>query len=313
MQEPYVYQNRVKLLDTRIGVVLAAKNKPRAAMYVRKDLEPWLVEEFTDRDLSVCTIKIDNKLWYLASVYMDITFNIKENNKLLGLVDYCSQNRIPLLLGMDCNAHSILWGSESTNARGEDLEDLILEKDLFVVNVGSVPTFQTIQARSVIDITLVNLHAQRELPFDDWSVDEAESHSDHKYINFSLGMGEETVRYFRNWKKFQPSLFRELLEKVELPKFREGENLEECYDGFLGAIMKAVDSVCPLRRAKPGTADPWWTAELTKLKTELLKLSDKRRTSLEHHDRYASKRGDYNRCYGGGKDFILEKFLLEGR
>ena len=153
LHEPYVNQSRVRMLDGRRGVILADKSNPRAAIYVRKELEPWLVEEFTDRDLCVCTIKIDGRLWYLASVYLDINFNIKENSNLEKLIDFCNVSKIPLLLGVDSNAHSILWGSESTNGRGEDLEDIILEKDLSVVNVGSVPTFQTIIAKSVIDIS----------------------------------------------------------------------------------------------------------------------------------------------------------------
>jgi len=63
LQEPYTNQGRVRMLDTKKGIILAAKGKPRTAIYIRRELEPWLVEEFTDRDLCVCTIKIDGKLW----------------------------------------------------------------------------------------------------------------------------------------------------------------------------------------------------------------------------------------------------------
>jgi len=237
-------------------------------------------------------------------------YNIKENSNLEKLIDFCSTNRIPLLLGVDSNAHSILWGSESTNGRGEDLEDLILAKDLSVVNVGSVPTFQTVVAKSVIDITLVNVPAQREFMFDDWEVGGMEdSHSDHKYINFTLGMGEENTGFCRNWKKFSPELFRELLEREDLPVIDESNyEYDLYYTALLKKIVDAVDVICPMRRVKPGVMDPWWTAELTTLKRELLSLSDKRRSSLEKHELYASKRSEYKKAIDKARTTSWRRF-----
>ncbi len=37
-------------------------------------------------------------------------------------------------MGADSNAHSVLWGCEETNKRGEEVEELILHFNLNVAN-----------------------------------------------------------------------------------------------------------------------------------------------------------------------------------
>ena len=59
------------------------------------------------------------------------------------------------ILGIDSNAHSPLWGSNESNARGEKLEELIMEYQFSLLNRGNSPTFVTSKASSIIDITLV--------------------------------------------------------------------------------------------------------------------------------------------------------------
>ena len=138
VQEPYVYGSRLRFLDTVKGTVLAAKGKPRAAIYVRRDLETWLVEELSTEDLCVCTMKIEGRIWYLASLYLDINHSISGNDDVNRLLEWCDNYSISLLIGADSNAHSPLWGCSNSNARGEELEELILTNHLAVMNVGNV-------------------------------------------------------------------------------------------------------------------------------------------------------------------------------
>ena len=69
------------------GYVLAKKGRPRAAIYIHKTREAWLVEEFTEEDLCVCTIKVEGHIWYIASSYLDINYDIRNNNRLGRLID----------------------------------------------------------------------------------------------------------------------------------------------------------------------------------------------------------------------------------
>ena len=186
IQEPYISRGRIRLIDLTKGSVISFKSKPRAAIFVRRGLEPWLAEEFTDEDLAVCTIKVEGKTCYFASAYMDLNLPIDAKGNLARLIDMCEVNGFPLVVSADSNAHSFLWGSDETNSRGQELEDLILEKGLVILSRGNEPTFSTVRAKSVIDITLVNKQAGDVLCPVDWRVRTEESHSDHKLISYTL-------------------------------------------------------------------------------------------------------------------------------
>ena len=108
------------------GYILSAGGHVRAAIYVRRALEAWLVEDYTDEDLAVCALRIEGRVWYIASLYMDIKRNVGDSFHFCRLVDFCEANCIPLVVGVDCNAHSPLWGCDGSNKRGEDLEELIM-------------------------------------------------------------------------------------------------------------------------------------------------------------------------------------------
>ena len=143
--EPYTIRGNVALIDKQAGNVFSARGEnPRACIRIRADLNPWLVGEFTSRDICCVAFSVEGRLVYVASVYLDINLPAIPE-EVRGLVDSCNRRGLPLLLGMDSNAHSHLWGCEETNARGEALEELIAGRNLTVMNTGTVPTFKTVQ------------------------------------------------------------------------------------------------------------------------------------------------------------------------
>ena len=75
------------------------------------------------------------------------------------LVDVCNRERIPLVVGMDSNSHSPLWGCPDKNERGEAQEDIFLSKNLTVMNVGNENTFVSGVGSSIIDVTVMNCSA----------------------------------------------------------------------------------------------------------------------------------------------------------
>ena len=83
---------------------------------------------------------------------MDITVNVYPQT-LIKLIQHCTSSGDKLIIGMDSNAHSVLWGNE-TNSRGEWLEEFILDSNLTVENQGLKPTFIARQTSTIIDITL---------------------------------------------------------------------------------------------------------------------------------------------------------------
>ena len=68
-----------------------------------------------------------------------------------------------VVIGLDTNAHSVLWECISSNNRGENLEEFIAQYNLSVLNVGSKPTFKSRNGQSIIDVTLFEIKLDGKL------------------------------------------------------------------------------------------------------------------------------------------------------
>jgi hypothetical protein len=89
----------------------------------------------------------------VASLYCDITKPVIPP-QIEQLIAYCDTNCYPLVIDMDPNAYSSLWGSPATNPCGDMLKDFILEHGLLLHNVGMVNTFVSPVGFSITDLTL---------------------------------------------------------------------------------------------------------------------------------------------------------------
>ena len=87
-------------------------------------------------------------------------------------------------IGGDFNARAHLWGDELTSDRGEKLLDFVLERRLTVLNNSDLPTFQTKNGKSFVDISLVNERVDEGLV--EWSIQDHLDESDHRGIFIAL-------------------------------------------------------------------------------------------------------------------------------
>ena len=46
------------------------------------------------------------------------------NTTFMELVKECKKRKLLLIVGIDSNAHSSMWGAEDTNDRGRELEEI---------------------------------------------------------------------------------------------------------------------------------------------------------------------------------------------
>ena len=175
--EPYVPSGKVNLETGGGTVVSATSGSPRACL--RSYLPTWKVDKYTDRDMATAMIRSAEGDLCVSSVYLDINLKVCKD-LFLELVDECKMRSVPLIVGMDSNSWSPMWGSEVYNPRGEELEASILGRELVLLNQGSNSTFETCRSSSAIDLTIANVHALDRWNFDDWRVEQIESFSDHK-------------------------------------------------------------------------------------------------------------------------------------
>ena len=175
MQEPYQVNGKVKTNVPSTRIVSSNKDV-RAALRINTNLSPWPVPAFTDGDMSTANVLINNTRTYVSSIYLDILHTTRKET-MMKLVQHCTLTQTPLIMCIDTNSHSSLWGCECSNKRGEELEEYFFNKDLIVLNEGQEPTFETIRAKSIIDVTVINRSALQHLTTPMWCVEKITSTS----------------------------------------------------------------------------------------------------------------------------------------
>lgn len=124
----------------------------------------------------------------VVSCYASPNKTMQEFTDFLRRIEDCIravEPGIPLLIAGDFNARSAVWGDWCQDLRGNELSSLLDSLELIVMNEGSKPTFVGRGRGSIVDITAVSEHITSR--FQDWRVcDEAESGSDHQFIEFKI-------------------------------------------------------------------------------------------------------------------------------
>lgn len=114
--------------------------------------------------------------------------------------------------------YSSLWGSPTSDRRGELVEEWAATCDLGLINVGEIPTCVRPQGSSVIDLTWISPCLLERVG--SWMVlEDMETLSDHQYVQFVIR--DANSRYCRsrnntqkkwNFAKLDCDLFAETLE-----------------------------------------------------------------------------------------------------
>ena len=290
-----------------VNEVFATRNEG-ARSCIKTSLDAWLVEEFTCNDLVTVAVVLVDKVVYFASVYMDINHNVREG-PWVKLVDWCDANGHALIVGMDSNAHSPLWGSEDLNCRGEELEHIVMSRNLMILNRGRTATFVggVSSTGTIIDVSLVNQEAAPLVEMSSWSVDPTESMSDHRYISFSINIGANKPSLpIRNVKKADWTCFRAKLGELPLDQLalrgtRPEEELEKYVMGLKDNILLALDHACPSSRPPPPKMNRWWNKELEELRRKVRALEKRRKYHPLAKEAYVDARRVYSRAISKAK------------
>ncbi len=211
---------------------------------------------------------------------------------LYDLTDYCNQNNYELLISSDSNSHHLMWGSTDCNARGENLLNFIINKNLVICNKGNSPTFETKVRREVLDIILASQGLADVVV--GWHVSKHETFSDHKYIKFKIC--EKVIlnnSNFRNprktcWDKYRQNLHDSILTFQGIYSINvKAEKLEKC-------IIDAFNDSCKPSRGKTGEKPPWWNPRLEEMKAEVFKLKRtlRRKKSETNQTKYDKAKKD---------------------
>ena len=284
LQEPYYANGRP---GVRKPNNFHSSPNSRAAIYCSalNSMSFVPMAQFTEDDIAVGIIE-GGSLKHptvIASIYLEDTTNkpIKKPTilpRMEELVDFCATRRLRLVCGIDCNAHSSLWGCNDLNQRGEELEEFVFQKGLSVHNVGNDPTWEARGSSSIIDIT-ISLNIGDDLS--DWRVNET-TFSDHNMLSFALGSTQSSKIMVRNFHKAKWPLFNNHISSTlkEPPSLWSESRVESALDHFYDVIEKGLDQACPKVKVKKKDSINWWTQECDNARSHYIALRSRVRRKV---------------------------------
>ncbi|XP_050444489.1 uncharacterized protein LOC126848031 [Adelges cooleyi] len=196
---------------------------------------------------------------------------------LTKLINYCKQEKLELILGMDANAHHIVWESSDTNQRGGKLMDFLITTNLSILNKGSEPTSITRNRKEVIDITVCSKGLVQRI--EEWRVSSEPSLSDHRHIHLALRVGKARTEFYRNPKRTNCYDYRDALTRnLGSSQYRFGSQqaIEQTVKSFQASIESAYEESCPsIEKKGLGQGIAWWSAHLSKFRKSTRRLLNK--------------------------------------
>ncbi len=273
-------------MDGQCGRELTVTSE--AAVIIGERVKYWPVESLSSRDLAVIAIVLERGFLFLASGYQDIMLPVV-SSELNRLQKFCRDERIPLIIGMDSNAHSTVWGEEESNHRGVELEQWLMEMGMNVENRGRVPTFTPLNGSrsTIIDLTITNDRALDLVR--DWSVEITPSLSDHRTITYELtAQLKEQVLQSRNFRKANWEEFTRALERIGIHWGQEGspDDVEELAECLLSNLQEVLDAVAPMRTRSLKPARSWWTEKLALKRCILRNVYKQQYVHSNHMQKY---------------------------
>lgn len=181
----------------------------------------------------------------------------------------------PVILLGDFNSYSRMWGSTTTDARGQIVESFLSHNNLNILNNGT-PTRIGYQTETAIDLSICTSELEPDIL---WTVRPSPGGSDHCPILVTLlGRDQpEAVTVRRNYKRADWGSFQHSQAWNDIPEAIENINNQHIIDDFYRRINSAAETSIPSTTSTKFFPKPWWSAEL--------KASFDRRERLYHRYR----------------------------
>ncbi|XP_045538991.1 uncharacterized protein LOC123722161 [Papilio machaon] len=245
--------------------------------------------EYSSPNLCVVHLQVGQQKVYFASVYVEP--DLDQSNTLALLDNFLkATDKSTHIIGGDFNGWHHLWGSNRTNARGNDVLDIIYGNDLAICNNGSTPTFETVthgrDRSSIIDLTLCSTSIYDRIQ--DWKVNlDVCPSSQHNAIEFTLvnncntskPVNDSTFSFNSSkakWPLFKNSLHLRMITSDILERDISSLNpnqIESLIKDLTEIIRAACSDSMPIKGTGPHkTKPPWWSKSLEDQKKAIIQL-----------------------------------------
>jgi ribonuclease HI len=290
---------------------------PRTCILASKNQNLWLNPRYSSGDITTCLWKTGCPMTpeiYICSVYLDINYTDNDflPKGMIKLVNFCNTSKTPLIISMDCNSHSEIWGLE-TNQRGEILEEYIFANNLNVENVGKVPTFIGRDCETIIDITLTcNYNGIKN-----WKVSKMLTLSDHRPILFEIELKQKVEKKLvldtksADWLKFKDEL-----DKInyELPEIINKEWLDQACRTFVNNVTMVLKKSSKYKVITAKVKKPYfWNLDIENIRKNMRSAWNRYRRlkSPQHLDSFKTLKAKFQNevrkaKYDSWKEFTSE-------
>ena len=274
VQEPYVNANGIPSCIPRSLDCHHHASGCRTAI-ISKNCNLLLCPKYTGRDIVTCQVTLRSKrVLFIVTVYADIKFSHlpKELDRLLEEKRGCD-----VVISMDANAHSPMWGSFESNRRGGMVEEYLFHHGLVVCNKGSTPTFVARGSATIIDVTLCSESMVDDI--EGWKVDTRDQMSDHRRISFGLNLEPHTQNWVwvtkkADWPRFSDQM-RKRSKLFQPHKSWTPATLDREVKTFYKDLNDCISKTCPKTMVKKKYRNPWWNDELSLQRREVRQLQQK--------------------------------------
>ncbi|UYV70266.1 hypothetical protein LAZ67_7002326 [Cordylochernes scorpioides] len=193
------------------------------------------------------------------------------------LEDTIRRASLPVILGMDTNAHSPTWGMGARlDFRGANLEEFASFNDLHFLGPPVISTWSNGSLSSSIDVTLASsslaIHATRgllgEMAFTDhipiWTTfhDMVNKETNSSWVESSCK--EQTFKSFLNSSLHQVT--------AQLNEASTPEDIDRVVLLLTSILQSACDSSMRRRSNTTRPSKPWWTPELSRIRRFVISL-----------------------------------------
>ena len=302
LQEPYTGSlNTVQsIYDLDLYEFPQSGRKVKACIVLKRDLGSAIAwTQHSTPNLAIVQVALQQRKLYLISAYLEPDNDKYGTSLSLDLFLKETSNSLHVI-GADANGAHPMWGCDTLDARGDEINNMASSNCLVVVNIGSDATFEAPGPHdsvrtSIVDITLVSENMADKVR--NWIVNpEIAPLSDHHAITFSISnvrvqrSNERNSTYLFNnktadWTSFASALQGEMDKSMLLHRDLTALTPNEL-DQFVLDLTTVIQAACRSSMKLRGTrspAAPFWTPELDKLKKEVI--------SLHHKLSQISKRG----------------------
>ena len=246
------------------------RHKGGVLTLVRNSIPATEIDVNTDQQAEIHGVKItiENTVITIYNLYCPADKELS-----LQLLNTLPENCI--VLG-DFNSHSTLWGYQTTDRRGDEVEDWQIENHLVLLNDPEDPP--TFFSRRWISTSTPDL----AFATDDLSSKTSRNvqcqlaGSDHRPVKLAISLRYKPhpAKTFPRWnyKKADWNKFSELTDNFTESLETTGNNINKIAANFNQSILNAAKETIP--RGARKNYKPYWTEELQDLEEEISKTRD---------------------------------------